>query len=309
MSSVHGLHHVTCIARDPQRNLDFYRGLLGMRLVKRTVNQDAPDTYHLFYADAVGSPGSDLTFFPWPDMPAGREGSGLASEVYLAIPLGSAGYWEDRLSEAGVTLDRREDRFGESVALFRDPDGLSLGLVEVTGRTSIPWAGSPVPAESQVIGLHGVRLKIADGSKTRELLTAVMGFRIVRQAGDTVRLEVDGGGSGSWVDVEEDPRAERGKWGPGSVHHVAWTVRDSDEELALREALSLAGHRPTPQIDRFWFRSVYFREPGGVLFELATEGPGFTVDEDEARLGEQLVLPPWLEPQRREIESELPTLQ
>lgn len=308
MAAVHGLHHVTCIARDPRRNLDFYRGLLGMRLVKRTVNQDAPDTYHLFYADAEGSPGTDLTFFPWPAMPAGREGTGLASEVRLAIPSGTSGYWRERLAAAGVEIRDREDRFGERVSMLRDPDGLALGLVEVGGRASRPWSESPVPTSHQILGLHGVRLRLHSAGDTRRLLTGCMGMRLATEDGGVARFEAGAGGSGRWVDVVEDADAAPGRWGPGIVHHVAWTVHDDPEEMELREALAAAGHRPTPQIDRFWFRSVYFREPGGVLFELATEGPGFGVDEDAEHLGEKLVLPPWLEEQRADLEAQLPPL-
>ncbi len=308
--TVHGLHHVTAIAGDPQANLDFYVGVLGLRLVKKSVNQDVPDTYHLFYADAAGSPGTDLTFFPWPDMGPARLGVGFTVEVPFAIPRGSLGYWQRRLETAGVRCDALETRFGETTLPFADPHGLRLALVEIGAeRQFTPWAGSPVPAECQLRGMHAVRLWERDLRATEALLTRVLGFEPMGEAAGWHRYGVDGGGSGQIVELREVPNERRGAWGTGGVHHVAWRVRDSDEELAVRAAVEAAGLQPTPQIDRFWFRSVYFKEPGGALFELATDGPGFDRDEDPARLGEQLVLAPWLEPQRAEIEAALQPLR
>jgi len=308
--SVHGLHHVTAIAGDPQTNLDFYAGVLGLRLVKKSVNQDAPDTYHLFYADEAGSPGTDLTFFPWPSMGPARLGVGLAVEVPFAIPQGSLPYWQARLLAANVKIEEVTERFGETVLPFEDPHGLKLALVEIApGRPFTPWVGGPVPVEHQLIGMHTVRLWEGDLRPTETFLTQVLGFELLGAENGWRRYGVEGGQSGSLIEIKALPGERRGAWGTGGVHHVAWRVRDSDEQMAVRAAVAAAGLSPTPQIDRFWFKSVYFREPGGVLFELATDGPGFDVDEAPEHLGEQLVLPPWLEPRRAEIEAGLPRLK
>lgn len=308
--TVHGLHHVTAIAADPNENLDFYVRVLGLRLVKRTVNQDVPDTYHLFYADGAGTPGTDLTFFPWPRMGAGRPGAGLAVEVPFAVPPGSLPYWEGRLGEHGVTVAGKETRFGEATLRFRDPHGLGLALVESDDpRPWTPWSAGPVPEEHQLRGMHAVRLEVRRMGPTRSLLEEVLGFREVGEEHGWVRLAAGSGGSGRLVEVRELPDATRGVWGTGAVHHVAWRVRDDEEQWAVRERVEAAGLSPTPRIDRFWFRSVYFREPGGVLFELATDGPGFARDEAPEHLGEALILPPWLEPRRDEIEGALPPLE
>ena len=309
MSQVTGLHHITCIAGDAQENVDFYSGVLGMRLVKRSVNQDSPGTYHLFYADGVGHPGTDITFFPWPEMAAARPGVGLAMEVSLAVPLGSLDFWSERLVEHGVDVGEIEIRRRTSALPFTDPHGLPVTLHE-TGddREFTPWADSLVPAERQIRGLHSVRLWERDLALTASFLTGVLGFVDDGAENDWSSFALDGGGSGRYLEIREIPDAERGAWGTGGVHHVAWRVPDLDTELQVRERIDRARRRPTEVIDRFWFKSVYFLEPGGVLFELATDGPGFSVDEDPATLGEHLVLPPWLEPHRGEIESQLPPL-
>ncbi len=309
-SSVHGIHHVTAIAGDPRENLDFYVGVLGMRLVKKSVNQDAPDTYHLFYADGAGTPGSDLTFFPWPDMGPGRLGIGLTVEVPFAVPPGSLEYWEKRFADKGVKYGEVEIRFGETTLPFQDPHGLQLALVETADpRQFTPWEKSPVAAAHQLRGMHAVRLWERHLAPTATLLTERMGFTLIGTENGWNRYGADGGGSGNIIEVKELPGEQRGRWGTGCVHHVAWRVKDSDEEMALRGVIERAGLQPTPQIDRFWFKSVYFKEPGGVLFELATDGPGFDRDEDMEHLGEQLILPPWLEPHRQEIEAALPRLE
>lgn len=306
MTPTTGLHHVTVIAGDPQETLDFYVGVLGMRLVKRTVNQDVPDTYHFFFADAAGTPGTELTFFPWPNMPAGRRGVGLANEVALAVPAGSLDYWADRLAAHGVAPDAREARFGEAALPFADPHGLRLALVETAdAREFAPWDASPVPAALQVRGLHGVRLDQTALAPTARFLDAALGLAPLAEEGGWRRFGALGGGSGRVVDVRETPGAPRGTWGVGSVHHVAFRTPDAAAERAAQQRVRAAGGRPTEVIDRFWFRSVYFREPGGALFEIATDGPGFTVDEDAGTLGERLVLPPFLEGQRAQIERQL----
>ena len=308
-SGVHGIHHVTAISGNAQENVDFYVGVLGMRLVKKSVNQDAPDVYHLFYADGVGSPGTDLTFFPFHGARPGRVGVGMTVEVPFAIPTGSLAYWQARLAEHRVTVGALETRFGEATLPFEDPHGLKLALVETSeARQFTPWTASPVPVEHQLRGMHTVRLWERSLPATEALLTERLGFTLLTEEDGWRRYAVDGGGSGRYVDIKELPQERRGLSGAGTVHHVAFRVADTPEEMAVRGQVQDAGVEPTPQIDRFWFSSVYFREPGGVLFELATDGPGFDRDEDMAHLGEQLILPPWLEPYRAQIESVLPPL-
>jgi glyoxalase family protein len=308
--SVNGIHHVTAIAGDAQENVDFYAGVLGMRLVKRSVNQDDPGTYHLFYADGAGHPGTDLTFFPWAHMGSGRMGAGLIQEVGLAVPAGSLDFWRRRLTTHGVRMTEPRARFGERVLPLTDPHGLELALVEAEVEADFtPWERSPIPLEAQIRRIHGVRLGEHRLSLTAETVTGLLGYREQGDEDGWRRFAVGSGGSGRVLEVREMPDAPRGRWGRGTVHHVAFRVPDDAAQLATRERVAAAGLRPTPVIDRFWFRSVYFLEPGGVLFELATDGPGFAVDEDAAHLGERLVLPPWLEPERGTIEAALPPLK
>lgn len=307
---VNGLHHITAIAGPAQENLDFYLGVLGMRLVKKSVNQDDPGTYHLFYADAEGRPGTDLTFFPWAQLAPPRLGHGLAVEVGLEVPFGSLPYWAARLQKYGARLDPEETRFGAKVLPVTDPHGLRLALTEgnqQSTRPFTPWEDSSVAAEHQVRGLHHGRLWERDEAATVRFLTGVLGFeRLGSEHGWTRYGFKDAWGA---VDIREARDVPRGAWGVGSVHHLAWRVDDDAHQLAVRGQIENAGTGATPVIDRFWFRSVYFREPGGVLFELATDGPGFAADEDPSHLGESLVLPPWLEASRTRIEEVLPPLR
>lgn len=311
MKTVRGLHHVTAIAGPAQENLDFYAGVLGMRLVKKSVNQDDPGTYHLFYADAEGHPGTDLTFFPWAQMAPSREGYGLSSEVSLAVPPGSLDFWGERLQQHGVNVSALESRFGQPALPLRDPHGLRVALVESADsldRAFTPWDRSPIPVEHQIRGLESARLVERDLVRTSSFLSDAMGFTHLGNENGWQRYGVAGGKSGAYIDLYEMPTASRGAWGTGSIHHLAWRVDDEAHQLEVRARVLEGGARPTPVIDRFWFKSVYFPEPGGVLFELATEGPGFAVDEDPAHLGESLVLPPWLEAKRASIEAALPIL-
>ena len=341
---------MTAIAGPAQENLDFYAGVLGLRLVKKSVNQDDPGTYHLFYADAEGHPGTDLTFFPWAQMVPSRDGYGLSSEVSLAVPPGSLSFWSERLERYGIRISAAEVRFGQSVLPVIDPHGLHIALVESEdslataepvlatgrvrpnggqggrglGRAFTPWDGSPIPVEHQIRGLESARMVERDLIVTTSFLANAMGFthlgtengwhRYGLVAHSEGRASAPRGlaaasPSGQYVDVQEMPTARRGAWGTGSVHHIAWRVDDEAHQLEVRGRVAEQGARPTPVIDRFWFKSVYFLEPGGVLFELATDGPGFAVDEDRAHLGETLVLPPWLEPNRAAIENKLPKLR
>lgn len=310
MKSVHGLHHVTAISGPAQENLDFYAGVLGMRLVKKSVNQDDPSTYHLFYADAEGRPGTDLTFFPWPQLAPPRRGHGTAPEVSLAVPPGTLDYWFARLEQYGAPVGEVTARFGERTLPFQDPHGMHVALVEsesAVRRSFTPWEESEVTPERQIRGLDGARLRERDLRGTTSFLEKALGFR--RQASEHgwERWVLDDGCSGKWLDLTEAPMDRRGAWGVGSIHHLAFQVEDDAELLDVRSQVE-KHVTPTPVIDRFWFHSVYFKEPGGVLFELATEGPGFTADEELAHLGEKLVLPPWLESARPEIDAKLPAL-
>jgi glyoxalase family protein len=309
MPRVHGLHHITAISGPAQENLDFYAGVLGMRLVKRSVNQDDPGTYHLFYADAEGHPGTDLTFFPWAQLAPPRPGHGLATEVALEVPAGSLGFWAARLEKYGVTPGKIEKRFGDTVLTLVDPHGLKLSLVEpgsVHQRKFTPWDGGPVPGERQIRGLYGAQVWEREAAPTEAFLTGALGFeRIGVENGWTRYGFKDAAGI---IDIKETPDQRRGAWGVGAVHHLAWRVDDDAQELAVRAQVEQAGGHATPVIDRFWFKSVYFKEPGGVLFELATDGPGFAIDEKKEALGETLVLPPFLESQRAQIEKVLPPL-
>ena len=310
MSDITGIHHVTAIAGDAQENLDFYNGVLGMRLVKKSVNQDVPDTYHLFYADAAGHPGTDLTFFPWANAAPMRKGIGLGVEISLAIPPDSIDYWVDRLAQHHVNAKAVEQRRGERVLPFVDMHGQELALVETSDRRDFAaWERSPVPAERQIRGLNSVRVWERDLATTAAFLTNVLGFTDMGGEDGWHRFGVGSGASGQYIEVREMANRPRGEWGRGSMHHVAWRVADDATELRVRDRVLAARRRPTEVIDRFWFKSVYFLEPGGVLFELATDGPGFTTDEPLATLGEALVLPPWLEVQRAEIERALPPLR
>jgi glyoxalase family protein len=297
MKGVNGLHHITAIAGPAQENLDFYSGVLGLRLVKKSVNQDDVATYHLFYADSEGHPGTDLTFFPWSHAAPARQGHGLASEVALAVAPNTLEWWKARLERFGVRPAKIELRFEERALPFTDPHGLAVALVESPGaldRPFAPWSAGPVPLERQILGLHGARMPERAVDTTAAFLTEVLGFRHVGADGPWRRYASGAPGQATHVDLRDASDSPRGFWGVGSIHHLAWRVDDAAHQLQV--------------IDRFWFQSVYFQEPGGVLFELATDGPGFAVDEDPEHLGETLVLPPWLEDRRSEIEGGLPSL-
>src|ERR687897_1573017 len=304
-----GIHHVTAISGEPQRNVDFYVGLLGLRLVKKTVNFDDPGTYHLYYGDGAGSPGSIMTFFPWAGAPQGRIGAGQLTVTSFSFPAASLGYWTERLVEGGVRFEKPEDRFGETVLRFPDPDGLRLELVAAGEDRREGWAEGPAPAEHAVRGFHHVTLAVADPSRTAELMTGTLGFRNTSEAEGRTRYEAGEGGPGTTVDVADGTGFPRGTMGVGTVHHVAFRVPDEETQLELREEVGALGYNVTPVLDRNYFRSIYFREPGGVLFEIATDPPGFAVDEEPEHLGTHLKLPPWLEIRRERLEEVLPPLQ
>jgi glyoxalase family protein len=303
-----GIHHVTAISGEPQRNVDFYVGLLGMRLVKRTVNFDDPGTYHLYYGDGAGSPGSIMTFFPWDGAPKGRIGAGQLTVTSFSFPASSLGYWTDHLVESGIRFEKPEDRFGETVLRFPDPDGLRLELVAASDDRREGWSEGPLPPEHAIRGFHHVTLLSTDPESTMRLMTETLGFRQTGEAEGRTRFEAGDGGPGNTVDVANGSGFPRGTMGVGTVHHAAFRVPDEQTQRELREKVAALGYNVTNVLDRNYFRSIYFREPGGVLFEIATDPPGFTADEDPERLGESLKLPPWLEPRREQLEEVLPPL-
>jgi glyoxalase family protein len=304
-----GLHHVTAIADDPQENVDFYTRVLGLRLIKQTVNFDAPDTYHLYYGDTTGTPSTILTFFPWKGVPTGRNGAGLTTATAFGVPPESIGWWQNRLTELKVDTDAPIDRDDTEVLTLRDPHGLVIDLVAAPGDTRSGWDGAAgVPAEHAVRGLHSVTLSEAQLEPTQRMLSQLLGMKPTGETGDRARFAMQDGGSGALVDVAAQTRA-RGLQAGGTVHHIAFRAPDAATQLRWRQELVEAGVHVTEVIDRQYFTSIYFREPGGVLFEIATDQPGFTVDEPLLTLGRELKLPPWLEPSREQIARALPTLQ
>jgi glyoxalase family protein len=295
-----GLHHVTAIAGDPQRNLDFYTGVLGLRFVKKTINFDDPGTYHFYFGDDAGTPGTILTFFPWPHARRGTLGAGEVAQTAFSIPRGSIGYWEKRLAEKAVEVERKEERFGEIVLRFSDPDGMQIELVaSADAITSKAPRFADVPVEHAIVGFHGVTMLERDLPRTEATL-ALLGFRKIAREGNRVRFAAAGEASsatpGRYIDVALDPAAPRGRPGAGTVHHIAFRSADYEDQKAWLATISqhLA---VSPIMERDYFRSIYFREPGGVLFELATDIPGFTVDEPLETLGEALCIPEWLDAQ------------
>ncbi|WP_198170589.1 VOC family protein [Deinococcus arboris] len=311
LSPVQGLHHVTIMASDPQRNVDFYTRVLGQRLVKVTVNFDDPGTYHLYYGDHTGQPGTIMTHFPWPGARRGVRGHGEVVAVAYSAPASSQPYWEARLADAGLNL-RAGTRFGHPTLTFDDPDGTWTELVFEDGAPVQPWPQSPVPADFALRGFHGVTAWVRDVAPVRDLLVDQLGLTEVGTEQDTdgprTRFRGSGAGVGLYVDVIERPGLARGQFGAGSVHHVALRTRDDAEQATYLDALSAAGYRPTPVQDRQYFHSIYFREPNGVLFEIATDAPGFASDEPVEALGYALKLPAWFEAQRPQIEAQLPRL-
>lgn len=306
--ATNGLHHVTAIAGDPQRNADFYLRTLGLRMVKTTVNFDDPGTYHLYYGDESGKPGSLLTFFPFQGAPSGKEGTGQATETAFSIPESSIGWWQRHLSETGVQVGRVRNRDGEDALSFRDPDGLALSLVaHPQPDPRDPWDNGIVPAEYGVRGLHSVTLSVTSETATTGMLDE-LGLRYVGRENNRLRFAAGEGGPGSFVDVLVAPGAEPGMVASGTVHHVAWRAPDKATQAAWRSELVEDGVNVTSILDRQYFRSIYFREPGGTLLEIATDEPGFTADEPLLELGRALKLPPWLEPNREQIEAMLPRL-
>ena len=305
-----GIHHITAIAGDPQRNLDFYAGTIGLRLVKLTVNFDDPARYHFYYGAELGHPGSLLTFFPWPGGRPGRQGTGQAATVALAIPPASLGFWVERLLSHGVKYEGPIRRFDEQVLSLTDPDGLLLELVASPRVSTTPtWAEGPTPPEHAIRGLYGTTVWEDGETGSAEFLTRTMGFEPAGEEGSLLRFQSANSGVGTVVNLRRAQGFWRGAVGVGTVHHVAFRAPSDEAQLEKRAEIEGQGRDITPVIDRQYFHSVYFREPGGVLFEIATDPPGFTIDEPPAELGTHLKLPPMYEPAREQIERALPQIR
>jgi len=307
MPDILGLHHVTAIASDPQKNIDFYAGVLGLRLVKLTVNYDDPTTYHLYYGDGQGHPGTIMTFFPWPGAIAGRIGTGQLTVTSFAVPEKSFGYWKSRLTRHNTLVRETKSEFDEELLFFTDPDGLQLELIATPhGNPNRIWSGGPVPTDFAIRGFHHVTLSESGYERTASLLTDTLAFKQLQEHGSRFRYAVGTGMPGTIVDVICAPEGQPGRVAVGTVHHVAWRTPTDQQQMNWRETIRDLQYDVTPVIDRTYFHSIYFREPGGVLFEIATDPPGFAVDEPADRIGSSLVLPLWLEGERQELERILP---
>jgi glyoxalase family protein len=318
-----GIHHITAIAGDPQRNLDFYAETLGLRLVKRTVNFDDPGSYHFYFGDNIGSPGTIITFFPWPGARRGARGSGQVTTVSFAIPPNSMAFWKERLRANHVIAEEIAGRFGNAALRFLDPDGLLIELVASSNGTpvipskveeyrretfKVTSTGSlDVARDDRIGGFAAPTLEVRNPEKTEELLAEILGFECVAEENSRRRFRGSGSNAAAEIDLVSS-EAGFGQIAVGTVHHIAFRAADDEEQLRVREQLVARGLNVTPVIDRQYFHSIYFREPNGILFEIATDGPGFLVDESADELGETLKLPPIYEPNRDEIERVLPTI-
>ena len=304
-----GIHHITAIASTPQQNLDFYTQVLGLRLLKVTVNFDDPGSYHFYFGNHAGSPGSVLTFFPWPGAPRGTVGNGQVSATTFAVRPGALEFWRDRLGEQRIPAEDAGQRFGEAVLRCVDPDGMPLELVGTSdANPDAAYSVEGIPQEYAICGFHSATLLEEGYESTAHLLQELMGLRFIGQDENRFRYAVTASGPGRIVDVVCSPDGRRGRLGAGIVHHIAWRTSDANQQKYWRDDLVANGFNVSPIMDRVYFRSIYFREPGGILFEIATDGPGFAADEPPEHLGERLALPAWLEPRRTAIEQALPSL-
>lgn len=309
MNKILGLHHITAIAGDAQRNYDFYTKTLGLRLVKKTVNFDDPQTYHFYFGDEVGSPGTILTFFPWANVRQGKNGSGMATEIGYSVPAGSLNFWKTRFEKLNIIYDFSE-RFGEKLLTFQDPDGLWLSLIEANhndGRKGFETAETK--SDVALKGFHTVTLTLNNIKATADILTEVFGYKQTAQEDNLYRYKTDAVENAAMVDLLEMPEAQRGLNAGGTNHHVAFRVKDEETLMAFREKIVARGLQITEKINRDYFFSLYFREPGGVLFEIATDNPGFATDETVENLGSSLQLPDRYKAMRERIEKGLPKLQ
>jgi glyoxalase family protein len=305
---INGLHHITALASDAQKNVDFYVGILGLRMVKKTINFDAPDVYHLYYGDETGSPGSILTFFPYAGLTRGRKGGGQLTYSAFSVPTASLSYWMDRLLHFGIPFSGPYQRFDETYLRFEDFDGMGVELVANNNDKRPGWDNGKIPAEYSIKGFYTATLNEFNIDRTVSLLTDVMQHKLIAEEQDLFRFEAGQGGAGSYVDVLRSPKDVRALQGAGSVHHIAFATDSDESQLEIRENLLSAGFNPTGVLDRNYFHSIYYREPGGILFEIATNPPGFSVDESVSELGSSLKLPEWFEPRREKIEAGLPVI-
>jgi glyoxalase family protein len=310
MANILGIHHVTAIAGEAQANLDFYAGILGLRLVKLTVNYDDVTSYHLYYGDGQGHPSTIMTFFPWPDAFKGRVGTGQLTVTSFAVPERSLSFWKNRFVEHQVSFQEGRTDFDEEMVFFTDRDGLQLELIAtLNANPERAWEHGPVPTDYAIRGFHHVTLSENGYEATASLLADTLGFKSIQQHGNRFRYAAGDSGPGTIVDVVCAPEGRPGRVAVGTVHHVAWRTSTDAQQIEFRELIKDLDYNVTPVIDRTYFHSIYFREPGGVLFEIATDLPGFAVDEPAESLGRSLVLPKWLEPLRPQLERELPTIR
>jgi glyoxalase family protein len=306
MDKITGLHHITAISGNAKKNFDFYTRVLGLRFVKKTVNFDDPLTYHFYYGDEQGTPGTILTFFPWEDIMAGRRGTHMVTEIGYAIPEGSIDFWIKRFEKENILYNKPASKFGEVYLTFLDPDGLKVELtVPEYPDSRNPWVTEEVGEENATRGFHHATLTLEDIQATADILVSVFDYKLVKNHVNRYRFASPAGDTANFIDLVEAKGEARGHVAGGSVHHIAFRMKDDAMQQHYRQLLEDRGLHPTPQLDRKYFRSVYFREPGGVLFELATDEPGFTVDEPLDQLGKHLMLPPQYEPRRSEIEQKL----
>jgi glyoxalase family protein len=309
-SNISGIHHITAIAGDVQANVDFYSGVLGLRLIKKTVNFDAPDTYHLYYGDRTGNPGTVLTFFPWgSDAWRGKAGTGQVTVISFAVPVDALPYWMERLELEDVSFQGPLRRFDEEVITLRDPDGIQLELVAAKNNRGTPWENGTIPSDKAIRGFHSATLAVRDFKRTAQLLIDSFDFLLEEESGNRNRFVNKNSDIGNIVDLLELPQVSTGSTGVGTIHHIAWRIAGEQEQQEKRSELLELGYQVTSVKDRNYFRSIYFREPENILFELATDTPGFLTDEKEEVLGTGLKLPGWLEAQRLDIEARLPRIK
>ena len=309
-NSILGLHHITAIAGDAQRNYDFYTITLGLRLVKKTVNFDDPQTYHFYFGDKVGSPGTILTFFPWTGVRQGKNGTGMATEIGYSVPRGSLGFWKEWFEKSGVSHEIISERFGEKYLPFQDPDGLWLNLIETKNKDSRNgWETPAIKSDAAIKGFHTVTLTLNHIKATAAILTEVFDYRLVEQDGNLYRYRTDSVENAAFVDMLESPAGQKGLNAGGTNHHVAFRVENEEILMVFREKILARGLQITDKINRDYFFSLYFREPGGVLFEIATDNPGFATDETIEELGHSLQLPDRYKSMREKIEKGLPELK
>jgi glyoxalase family protein len=299
-----GIHHITAIAGNPQKNIDFYTGILGLRLVKKTINFDAPDVYHFYFGDELGRPGTVFTTFPFSGAKKGTKGTGELTYTAFSVGKGALQFWIGRLKRFGIPVSDVLTRFGDQVIRFEDHDGMGIELIETDQDIRPGWTYGQIPIEYAIKGFYGATLNLRDKVPTEQLLTRHLDYRLLSQEGNRFRYGTEGR-PGDLLDIVLDPTGNRGVQSAGSVHHIAFRTANTESQLAIQEILMKNGYGVTEVRDRNYFKSIYFREPGGVLFEIATDEPGFAIDEDEAHLGEFLKLPEWAEPSRKRIEAGL----